>query len=356
MQQQLMPQTKPAEARSEASSWQIDASFFPDQGTEVEKLRFLIRYAILAPSNHNTQPWLFDLHNDHIQLVADRRRALPAADPFDRELIISCGAALACLQAAGHAFGYVMEINRLPDPDDEDVLARIALKRRYRRNCDNKILASILNRHTSRKIFDAAPITPEQRYVLDSVMQCAGGRTAWIDDPHERSQLANMSMNADRLQFENSAFLRELAAWVRPQQSHARDGIPAKAIGISGLGAYVAPLLIRTFDLGNEKVARDHELMRGSPGVMVISTPFDEPRDWLACGEGLGFMLLAAERLDLRVSYLNQPCEINDFRFRLGLFDSVEGNPQLVLRLGRGEPSPPTPRRALEDVIRDLRS
>lgn len=58
-----------------------------------EKLHFLLRYAILAPSGHNSQPWLFKIvgNNNIIEVYADRSRALPLVDPDERELIISCG-------------------------------------------------------------------------------------------------------------------------------------------------------------------------------------------------------------------------------------------------------------------------
>ena len=44
------------------SSWDVNASDFPANGSDAEKLEFLVRYAVLAPSSHNSQPWLFDLH------------------------------------------------------------------------------------------------------------------------------------------------------------------------------------------------------------------------------------------------------------------------------------------------------
>ena len=34
---------------------------FPWEGIFREQLRFLLHYAVLAPSTHNTQPWKFDL-------------------------------------------------------------------------------------------------------------------------------------------------------------------------------------------------------------------------------------------------------------------------------------------------------
>ena len=73
------------------NSWNISEEAFPVQGGPEEKLRFLLNYAVLAPSGHNTQPWLFRLSGDKVELYADRTRGLAVVDPEDRALVISCG-------------------------------------------------------------------------------------------------------------------------------------------------------------------------------------------------------------------------------------------------------------------------
>lgn len=50
-----------------------------------QAVNFVLKYAVLAPSSHNTQPWIFRVSNERVALFADRTRALPANDPDDRE-------------------------------------------------------------------------------------------------------------------------------------------------------------------------------------------------------------------------------------------------------------------------------
>ncbi|MBO0784056.1 MAG: hypothetical protein J2P37_35060, partial [Ktedonobacteraceae bacterium] len=71
----------------------ISEEDFPKTGTPGEQLRFLLNYALLAPSEYNTQPWLFRVKENVIELYADTSRRLPVVDPDGREMIISCGAA-----------------------------------------------------------------------------------------------------------------------------------------------------------------------------------------------------------------------------------------------------------------------
>ena len=44
---------------------------FPASGTLTEKLQFLLNFAVLAPSIHNTQPWFFRVEGDTVELYAD---------------------------------------------------------------------------------------------------------------------------------------------------------------------------------------------------------------------------------------------------------------------------------------------
>ena len=93
--------------------WNISGEDFPAIGTPVEQMEFVLNYAVLAPSNHNTQPWLFEIHGDAIHLFVDRSRALPMTDPEDREMLISCGAALLNLRVAMRHFGVLGAVETL---------------------------------------------------------------------------------------------------------------------------------------------------------------------------------------------------------------------------------------------------
>jgi nitroreductase len=85
------------------------AEEFPLDAGADEQLQFLLRYAVFAPSSHNTQPWLFRIQGHELDLIADLNRSLPIVDPMNRELIISCGAALNHLQTATRYFRLFFE-------------------------------------------------------------------------------------------------------------------------------------------------------------------------------------------------------------------------------------------------------
>ena len=64
-----------------------------EPGPPPHDYRELVRYATLAVSSHNTQPWIFKLETNRIQVLPDLSRRCPAVDPDDHHLHASLGCA-----------------------------------------------------------------------------------------------------------------------------------------------------------------------------------------------------------------------------------------------------------------------
>jgi len=69
------------------------------------EMRDLIRYATLAPSGHNTQPWRFQVGESQINILPDFARRTPIVDPDDHHIFVSLGAATENLVLACAAHG-----------------------------------------------------------------------------------------------------------------------------------------------------------------------------------------------------------------------------------------------------------
>jgi hypothetical protein len=338
--------------QSSVAPWNVAAEDFPCNGSKQEKWKFFLRYAVLAPSSHNTQPWLFHFDGADLQLRADRTRACHVVDPDDRELIISCGCALYHLRSAMAHFGYLGWIDLLPNSNDRDLLARITLGVQKENSAEEGLLFhAITKRRTNRQPFREEPIPLA---LTEALKNAAKSQSAWlriVQGEEQRHAAAHLIAEGDRRQWSNKSFRHELAAWVHSNRTKARDGIPGYAQGVDDLMSCAGPLVVRTFNMGAGQAAKDQGLAAGSPVLAVLGTDGETPRDWLQAGQALARVLLRARVEDVWASFLNQAIELPDLRQRFCTALALKGHPQLCLRFGFGEDIRPTPRHDVQEKL-----
>jgi len=331
--------------------WKVEASEYPSGATRIERLRFLVRYAVLAPSGHNTQPWRFRVHEEGVDLLADRSRALPVVDPVDRAMVISCGAALRNLQIAAELFGVGSIVDPFPFAHDADCLARLRVVSEGAPSGDQRLLRAILDRRTTRRPFESGSVPTELMEGTRSEVAEMGVNVRWVIGADERSRVAELVAEGDRVQMSDPRFRRELAFWIRSRRSPTRDGLSGYAFGMPDIVSPIGSLIIRAVDMGNRQAAKDRTMTAESPALVLFWTGGDDRIDWLSTGQAMQQTLLRLTLSGLTSSYLNQPIEVASLRPRLAGLLGVNGSPQILMRVGFGPRVLPAARRPIEDVI-----
>lgn len=332
--------------------WLVDTSEFPAGDTVQDALRFCLRYAVLAPSGHNTQPWWFHVHGTTVTVGLDRARHLPVMDPRDREALISVGAATFFLRVALVRFGFPVAVALLPPDDTGTACVRLDVAGPAAPQPElNALFDAITARHTSRTAFERRPVPHTVLQQLAADVTAEGAHLTVITESEQRNRIAALVSAADHVQMRDKRFRRELATWLRSAHSRRPDGIHWHGTAVAELLSAATPVVVRTFDVGDGQAARDEKLAAGSPVLAILSTDGDDQPAWLAAGQALGRMLLRAAADDVQVGYLNQPIEVEDLRPRLVREAAADGVPQLLLRLGYAPAAPPQPRRPVEDVL-----
>lgn len=334
------------------SPWDVVEADFPATGTATEQLHFLLNYAVVAPSRHNVQPWLFHVEGQTVESYADRSRALPVADPDNRELIISCGAALANFLIAARHYGFAPVVTLLPDePAYPDLLARIKLERGGEASEEVQTLfRAILLRRTNRQLFKDRPLPESLLASCELIAGREGTLFQVVEGEDARYAVANLIATGDRLLWTDERFRREIARWTRAENEQSLDGVPEYAQGKGNMAAYLGPLKIRTF-MEQEEASVGHHLGSGSPVLAVLWTFTDNRFDWLAAGQALEKVLLRARAAGVWASFFSQPIEVAALRTELRAICGRAEFPQLVLRMGYGPAVPRTPRRLMRDVL-----
>ena len=326
------------------SVWGVDADEYPASAPVEERARFLLRYAILAPSSHNSQPWRFRVAGNGIAVAADERRRLDAADPDGRELYISLGCAVANLRIAAERFGFDPRIE-YPDRVDADGVATVTLRGEGDPSDGRRseLFDAITVRRTSHDPFEDRPLDPAVRDDLAAAVTGEVG-SHFVDDPSLKRAIGELQAEADRLLMDDPAYRRELGHWIG-------NG----ALGRSWLAARIGQAVVTHLDLGGREAAKNSRLVDRAPLVAVLTTDSDDPEARVEVGRAFERLALTATAAGVAVHPMSQTLERTGLRTRLAdLLGEGAGAPQHLFRLGYTDGAGShTPRWPLETFLAD---
>ena len=320
----------------------------------------VVATAARAPSVHNTQPWIFHIAGEVIELHADPDRLLTQIDPAGRELMISCGAALFGLRLGLRQLGYLPAAELWPDPAQPWLVARAWPEGPAALNAvEAELLAAVPHRHTHRGPFTLGEVSPRLLAALAADSAAEGSELMFVEQPGLVRDLSALVDLAAAEQAASAEIHAETRRWLRPAGSVARDGVPARAAPVGG--EPVAPRF-RQRDFGGpagvsdsavsragdgEDPAGDAEDQVGEPPAVtaVLVTAGDSADDWVHAGQALNRLLLRAATRWVFASLQSQPLESPRYREQVRELLTMSGRPQMLLQFGRANTAAATPRR-----------
>jgi hypothetical protein len=302
--------------------------------------------AIRAPSMHNTQPWRFHRREDGIDVLADDARRLPVADPTGWAVRIACGAAVFNLRLTLAIHGLTPQVRLRPEPRDPALLARVTAGLGHVPTpLERQLYAAIPRRHSNRAPFAPQPVPADVRAQLLAAARAEGTWLELLIGPAPVGAVAEIAHSASKVLHRDARYLAELAAWTRPDDT-AVDGVPATAGGPSPQPHHLLPRRpFATYGSGPDPGVEPEPL------VAILGTAGNLPADQLTAGQALQRVLLTITDAGLAAAMLSQPIEVAAAREHLRIALGRYGTPQMVLRIGYGQPGWPAPRRTPTDAI-----
>lgn len=332
--------------------WMIDESDFAEAHTLEDKAKFLLRYAVLAPSGHNTQPWQFGLTEDGVLVYADYSRRLPVSNPDDRELVMSVATSITNLRIAAAHFGLVCDVRYLPQAGKKDLLASVKLSEGQADHQMADLFPAIITRWTNRFEYDDKKLSEADRTELGPFTTLGSASIAMITDDATRGKLADIVEQGDLKRMADKSFTRELSDWIRPDRSRKTDGMLAAALGIPPLVSGVAPWIVRSFNTSKSQAKKESALARASAALVVLHGA-DDAQSLLEAGELLERFILKLTFVSMFYSFFNLPVELDDLRAKIKSLAGIGDQPQLLLRIGYGaRPKMDSLRRPVEEVLK----
>ena len=299
-----------------SNPWIIDEADFYELEKPEEQMQFLLRYAILAPSGHNTQPWSFHVTPEGIQVFADTSRRLMIVDRNDRELLMSVGAAITNIRVAAAHFGFDTTVAYETRSHETLPVATIFVRETCAPDPDLAgRFPAIRKRHTNREPYDHQPLEPAAMQAICDVVD-ASADTLRLILPRDTERVAECVASAEKALLARPAYRAELA-----EHHH----------GLSP--------------------RRDARLTRSASMLLIVTSDGDQ-ESLVKAGETLELLLLTITLLGLQYSFLSAPVEVDESREQLRSLIGSTRAPQLLLRIGSAAVNArPTARRPVESVI-----
>ena len=328
-----------------SETWRHNELGFP-----LHDYNVLVRYATLAASSHNTQPWIFRLEPNRVWVLPDLSRRCPAVDPDDHHLYASLGCATENLLLAAQAVGLKGHCKF----DASTLGVQIDLEEATA--VRSALFDAIPLRQCSRSEYDGTLLTTNELEQLQDAGHGDGVSVLLMASAEQKDLVAGYVAKGNKAQFADPAWVRELKSWIRfngKEAVRSGDGLYGPAMGNPDVPRWLGLLAMKAMFSAKNQNKKDHRHIQSSSAIAVIHSEADDISHWVEAGRCYQRLALQAAALGLRTAFINQPVEVAklrpEFAHAIGIGDR---RPDLIVRIGRGSEMPRSLRRPIEDVLR----
>jgi hypothetical protein len=308
----------------------------PARGGNSGLIADLVAFGVLAPSLHNTQPWVVSsASDDEISVAVDASRRLSAADPTGRQAGVSVGAFVTNVQAAGESFGRSVDVTYSGRSVKLTIGGNLEPERDWR--------PAIRSRRSDRR-----PFRPDEVDCTEWLSASTVGQAILhVVTSAERELVADLHAQAAAATLADRAFRMELARWVRMNWSQRLDGMPVRVQGLTGVKGVLAPWLIRS-GLGAKQLVEMQRKTVQRGGTILVLSANDDFDGWIDAGRTYERVCLHAVDAGFSASSFAAVAEVDSVADKVCASLGLAGRPMALIRVGHslvaGEP-PPSPRR-----------
>jgi hypothetical protein len=311
----------------------------------------ILRYASLAPSGHNSQPWYVRIEEANSWIIqADPYRRLPAVDPQNRELLLSIGAFVENLSIAAASMGRHAHIQVITQSRRACDILRVKL---YEDKPVDYPLWRLTKRRTVKHGHLDKAISTSDFNALNR--QTEGNLFYFPKGSKHANCIQAAAVENFRLQTQRDDAQKELVRWLRLCDEAVmkyRDGLSTEGMEITGFKGWLVRHFIHPEDFlkpsyREQSVDMIVELAQQGGGWMVLTSPKETVSDLIEAGRRFERMALLARELGIGIHPMTQLLEEKEGLSQLGLHHISNFYPQFVLRVGYLDsyPKPVTLRR-----------
>ncbi len=336
-------------------AWSIRKEDFPLNGGLEEKMMFVLQYAILAPSTHNSQPWLFRIQDSKCEFYGDDTLRLPQADPTGRDFFMSLGACIENFIIAAKYFGIYqshsiqVQNTRVAEVHcEQDGTKELALE---------PLVNAILARRTVRGAIPSLQTDPnvwqETADMVKTEYTRFGMNAIVLTDREKIEKLARIQEQGILMAYKRKEFRKEFAHWVVSNISRRQEAIPGYAITLPLLPSLIFPALVRWFNVGPVLSKINYKSVASAPVVCVLTSSWDYPDGWVSAGMAMERWMLECVAVGSAVSIYVASIEMGKLYTQVQELLGIQDRPQFIFLTGYiTQPNrKPTARHSVEERI-----
>lgn len=323
----------------------------PHHGDMKAIIKSVVQYAISAPSGGNCQPWKWQLKNQQLFVIHDKKRSESFLDFGHSAAMLALGAACENAILAFHHFGYEVKLEVFPKQSSfADTVACLSFSKLADQNSESHqfdhLFSQIPKRYSNRKFGRShEPLDRGLQDKLNSAIHSIkGAQLQLLQGSTQLNKIGDILGQGDRVRFLNKQLHGEMMSevrWSEQETLKTRDGIdletleltPADRAGILLCRSWPAMNLLSRLGGGValEKISK--KAVQHSSAVGLLTMPESGHQDFFQGGRALQRFWLTATELGISL----QP---------------MSSLPYLFARLvrGAGEGLPDQQRRELEKL------
>jgi hypothetical protein len=298
----------------------------------------ILHHAALAPSGHNSQPWIVRIVSPVEWVIeADPSRRLPAVDPQNREVLLSLGAFTENLVLTAGAMGYQADTTVVAENAFDKNIVKIEL---HPEKPVPYPLERITTRMTVKHGYRDAEISPRDIRVLAEPF---GGHLFYFPNgtPHAECIREGAVEHFRRQTYRGDA-QKETIKWLRLSNQEAekhRDGLTVQGMEIQGFKGWYVSHFVDPEDFLKPSFLEqgiDHtsRLARQGGGWVVITSPGNSVADLIDTGRKFERMALQCREHMLAIHPMTQFLEEEDGMGQIIALHQADMHPQFILRVG----------------------
>ena len=261
--------------------WEINEKDFPRSGKIEDQIKFILGYAILAPSTFNSQPWKCKLDKNKLEVYLDRERITQKSDKTERFAHISMGAFIETLLTAADYFGLSAKIKFTKHSKKTKLQHLATISFKIGKANKNSLLMAITKRTTNRSPSKNKKI--DQKNLSEISRLSTSEIKIKILDEKNKDEIISISELGDYNIWTDIEFRKEHVGWVRNNLTKKYDGMPGFGVNANLFTSFLATPVILSPIFPKFQSKKNVKAIKSTKNFVVLSSR-ESFQDWINVG------------------------------------------------------------------------